>query len=351
MRLAGQRLRHETNNLDDMNKPLSDNDSHKDDKAASEKTEKKVDFGTELSEARKAGNYTVEDINLHTKIPVHTISVIEANDIEALPPPTFTRGYIRAYAKFLEISEDKVLEKYDQAVPRHQTRELKPRSNLPNEASSQSPLVKVITMLLIVAGVAAVIFGSFKYYQEKAGVIEDALDSKELSFTGNSLDSPGSSGSFIEQEASSTRGKGLVAGKSDAYESSVATEVDRGQESDLDDVDSSQTDVVEDTVSANETDTTLSTEARENDIIEIFAENGSWMEVRDANKSRLFYNMVPVGGRKVIVGKAPFSITMGNAKTTRLIINDIEVDISKYISPKNTAKFRISTDGQDIIFH
>jgi len=334
-----------------MSRSVSHNDSHKDDKASSEKTEKNVDFGSELSEARKAGNYTVEDINLHTKIPVHTINVIEANDLEALPPPTFTRGYIRAYAKFLEISEDKVLEKYDRAVPHHQARELKPRSNLPGEASSQSPLVKIITMLLIVAGVAAVIVGSFNYYQEKAGVMEDALDSKEPGFTGNSLDAPGSSGSFIEQEGSSTGDDGSVAGESDATESSVETVVDQGQVSDTGDVDSSQiSDVAEDAVSTAETDTTVTPEVRENDIIEIFAENGSWMEVRDANNSRLFYNMVPVGGSKVIVGKAPFSITMGNAKTTRVLINDIEVDISEYITSKNTARFRISTDGQNIIF-
>jgi hypothetical protein len=75
------------------------------------------------------------------------------------------------------------------------------------------------------------------------------------------------------------------------------------------------------------------------------------MEVRDANKSRLFYNMVPVGGSKVIVGKAPFSVTMGNAKTTRIVINDLEVDITDHIRRNNTAVFNVSTNGQDVIIH
>jgi hypothetical protein len=36
-------------------------------------------------------------------------------------------------------------------------------------------------MLLVLAGIAAVIFGSFKYYQEKAGVMEGELDTRAQS--------------------------------------------------------------------------------------------------------------------------------------------------------------------------
>jgi cytoskeleton protein RodZ len=87
------------------------------------------------------------------------------------------------------------------------------------------------------------------------------------------------------------------------------------------------------------------------DIIEIFAEQGSWMEVRDANKSRLLYNTLPAGGSRVLKGQAPFSISMGNARTTRVLINDLEIDLTGYISSKNVANFKVSTQGQEIIFH
>lgn len=90
---------------------------------------------------------------------------------------------------------------------------------------------------------------------------------------------------------------------------------------------------------------------RDNDSIEIIAENGSWVEVRDANKSRLLYNMLPVGGSRVLVGRAPFSVTMGNAETTHVVVNDIAVDVSDYIRSNNIASFKVSTQGQDVIFH
>lgn len=314
--------------------------SHSVSNADVETTDADNNFGTELAEARKAQNYTVEEISGYLKIPVHTINLLEANDLEALPAATFTQGYIRAYAKFLEISEETVLEKYNQAVPRTDTGDLKPRSSLPGEASSQSPLVKSVTIMLIVAGIAAVIFGSFKYYQEKAGVMEDELDAKEQSFTGNSLDSPGTSPLSIKQNARLTEDDELIVEQSESHE-----------------------DLTEATVALDEAETAGDIEAgaavaevskeevSENDIIEIFAEDGSWVQVSDANESRLFYNMVPVGGSKVLVGKAPFSITMGNAKTTRVVINKIEVDLTDYIRSNNTATFSISTNGQDIIFH
>jgi len=83
----------------------------------------------------------------------------------------------------------------------------------------------------------------------------------------------------------------------------------------------------------------------------INAENGSWIEVRDANDDRLFYNMIAKGGSKTLTGQAPFSISMGNARTTKIVINDIAVDTSNFIRSNNTAKFKVSNDKQDIVFH
>ena len=312
-----------------------------------ESTGKDADFGKQLAEARKAQNYSVEEISEHIKIPVHTINILESSDLDKLPAPTFARGYIRAYAKFLEISEEDVMQKYSLAVPSTEEGTLRPRSNLPGEASSQSPLVKSITMLLILAGIAAVIFGSFKYYQEKAGAMEGELDTRTESFTGSSLDSPGSNPLAIKQSARLSSDGELIVDQSEPYEDkSVATdEPETAAEDDIESVEISAIDGQVESVAEE----AVAEQAARDDTIEFFAENGSWMEVRDANKSRLFYNMVPVGGSKVIVGKAPFSVTMGNAKSTRVVINDLEVDLTEYIRPNNTAVFSISTDGSNII--
>ena len=300
-------------------------------------TEKNNDFGFILTEARKSKNYSVDNICEHLKIPKNVISAIEASNIEALPAPTYTQGYIRAYAKFLEIAEDDLLVMYNEAVPHERASALKPRSSLPGEASSQSPLVKMVTMLLIAGGVAAVLYGSIQYYQEKADVMENQLESKERSYTGNSLDSPGSNPLDIQQD------KGITEDDETALESSDLL-VSEDPESQLESAQMTA-DSIEEVVS--EQDESIP----QDDVINILAEQGAWMEVRDATRARLLYNMVPSGSSKVLQGKGPFRISMGNARSTRVLINDIEIDFTRYISSKNTASFTVSIEGENIIFH
>lgn len=306
----------------------SDSNSH---------TEKNNDFGFILTEARKSKNYSVDNICEHLKIPKNVISAIEASNIEALPAPTYTQGYIRAYAKFLEIAEDDLLVMYNEAVPHERASALKPRSSLPGEASSQSPLVKMVTMMMIAGGVAAVLYGSIQYYQEKADVMENQLESKERSFTGNSLDSPGSNPLDVQQD------KGITEDDETALESSDLL-VSEDPESQLESAQMTA-DSSEEVVS--EQDESIP----QDDVINILAEQGAWMEVRDATRARLLYNMVPSGGSKVLQGKGPFRISMGNARSTRVLINDIEIDFTRYISSKNTASFTVSIEGENIIFH
>ena len=306
----------------------SDSNSH---------TEKNNDFGFVLTEARKSKNYSVDDICEHLKIPKNVISAIEASNVEALPAPTYTQGYIRAYAKFLEIADDDLLAMYNEAVPHELASSLKPRSSLPGEASSQSPLVKMVTMLLIVGGITTVLYGSIQYYQEKADVMENQLESKERSFTGNSLDSPGSNRLDTPEDQVLTEDDETAIESSDPLESPASE---------------SQIESVQITAESSEEAVSEQDESiPQDDVIKILAEQGAWMEVRDATRARLLYNMVPSGDSKLLQGEGPFRISMGNARSTRVFINDIEIDFASYISSKNTASFTVSIEGENIIFH
>jgi len=313
------------------------------------KTEQNINFGSALAVARKTKNYSIEDVSEYLKIPVQTIKAIEESSVDTLPPPTFTQGYIRAYAKYLEISEQSVLDMYDRAVPHDSVTELKPRSNLPGETNSQSPLVRLVTILLLIAGIAAVVFGSYQYYQKKAGVMESELESKERSFTGNSLDSPGTQQLNIQQKARLTDDDELIVEQSDPIEDmsdkdqpEIETEAAEAF---------TEPETVPETVPEVKSVVIEDEKPAEKDTLEIIAHKGSWMEVIDASQARLLYNMVPEGGHKVLIGQAPFRISLGNAKSTRIVINDLEVDMSKYIRPNNTAKFTVSVEDQEVVFY
>ncbi len=315
--------------------------------------EEKIDFGSLLARAREARGFTVEDVSAQLKIPAQTIVAIENSDLAALPAATFTQGYLRAYSKFLEISEANVLSSYNRARPESAQVKLKPRSKLPGEASSQSPLVKLVTVLLILAGITIIIFGSYQYYQEKADVMETELESKQPSFTGNSLDLPGlqrdDTGQITtmpEAELDSEQPESIenVLEETESVNESATSYQAPAEEPVIGDVETPA--IVENTAAEVEPE-----ENELQDKLEIYAADGSWVEVKDARKKRLFYNMIPVGSSRIIEGKAPFKITMGNASTTSVALNNLEIDLDDVIRANNTAVFSVSSDGGNIIFH
>ncbi len=300
------------------------------------------DFGSLLAEARKAQSYTVEEINRQLKIPEQAILAIEANDIDALPIPTYTQGYIRSYAKFLEVSEENVLALYNRAVPNDELADLKPRSNLSDGSKNLSALIKLVTVFLAVLGIVAAIYGVFQYYQDKADDIESEFESREQDFTGNSLDSPGMTTLGIKQDARLTTDGELIL---ENQSSSEVLEEEPAVETEV------KADASVDAGKVSEDALEITDDEPVKDVLEIDAEKGSWMEVRDANNVRLFYSMVPKGGSKTLSGLAPFSVSLGNAATTRVVINDLEIDMTEHIRPNNTAKFKVSSKEQSVIFH
>ena len=295
------------------------------------------DFGSVLAQAREAQNYTVEEINRHIKIPVNLIMAIEASEVNALPESIYTLGYLRNYAKFLEIPESSVVDLYNKVAINDQSAELKQNRSVRDDAYKQTPLIKSLTSFVAVMAIIAVIVGVFQYYQGKSDDMEAALESKGGGFTGDSLDSPGQNVIEIKQDARITSDGELIAGSSDAALDSADQSTDTEQEIDATSDFEEKTEALAD----DETE----------DILEIVATDGAWVEVRDVNNARLLYNMVPEGGRRVLLGNAPFNVFFGNAETTQLTINGIEVELAKHIRSNNTVRFEISSEEQKVIFH
>lgn len=309
-------------------------------KSDSELIEEKVDFGSILAAARQTKNYSVDDVCEYLKIPRQVIAAIESNNIEALPPVIFTQGYIRAYAKFLEIPEENVLAIYSRAMPHEAAANLRLRSSLHTGTSSQSPLFKAMTLLLIVSAIAALVFAGVQYYQGKVDDMETRLESREESFTGHSLDSPGNRPLDIQQNARLTGDDKLVVGSTGPVDDSAVASLADGSES------SSMPGLQAEAKPAEEAQASAG-----NDVLEIFAKKGSWLQVRDATNKRLFNNMVPVGATQKLEGEAPFRISLGNARSTSVFINDLEIDMTELITRKNIATFTVSAKEETVFFH
>lgn len=65
--------------------------------------------GQLLKEAREAELYTLEDVEKALKIRKEMLVALEADDYKKLPPPTFIKGFIKNYAKFLNLDGKQLL--------------------------------------------------------------------------------------------------------------------------------------------------------------------------------------------------------------------------------------------------
>jgi cytoskeleton protein RodZ len=107
-------------------------------------------LGIMLREAREQLGLSVADVVAQTKFAPRQIEALEADDFKNLPETAFLRGFVRSYAKILNLDAEILLAALPQAkIP---TAELIPASvdvPFPKEFSAQKNLLTLVAALLI----------------------------------------------------------------------------------------------------------------------------------------------------------------------------------------------------------
>jgi cytoskeleton protein RodZ len=65
--------------------------------------------------------------------------------------------------------------------------------------------------------------------------------------------------------------------------------------------------------------------------IRLEVDSDSWVEIKEEDGRTLMSQLVPGGSRRVITGRPPLSVVIGNAAAVRLTYNDSPVDLKPYI--------------------
>jgi DnaJ-class molecular chaperone len=79
---------------------------------------KDVLSGTDLKTLREMLGVEVSEINAVTKISVSVINAIEENRFEDLPPDTYLKNFLRAYAKIVQVDPEKIVTGYFENISR-----------------------------------------------------------------------------------------------------------------------------------------------------------------------------------------------------------------------------------------
>ncbi|PIQ25999.1 hypothetical protein COW36_02670 [bacterium (Candidatus Blackallbacteria) CG17_big_fil_post_rev_8_21_14_2_50_48_46] len=84
-----------------------------------EKTEsmaRSIEIGSILKQARLQKNISLEEVSKQTFIKLHYLYALEEGYLDQLPAPVYTSGYIRQYARLLNLDEAHLIRQYHEQI-------------------------------------------------------------------------------------------------------------------------------------------------------------------------------------------------------------------------------------------
>ena len=135
-----------------------------------------VAFGEGLRREREMRNISLDEIAATTKIGTRLLRALEEEQFDLLPGGIFNKGYVRAYAKYVGIDEEKAIAGYLQAAQEaapggHAVADQNPAGRFERSSREEAgagrrsplPVVPILIALVLVAGTV----GGWRVYRER----------------------------------------------------------------------------------------------------------------------------------------------------------------------------------------
>ncbi len=291
-------------------------------------------------------------------LPVGFIVGIEDNAFSALPPPTFTRGYIRSYAKLLGIESDVLIQQYGEAirdegeaklvvaVSRRSLREFPQRSPAWVFGGAVFAVALAVALILWWAwpeeddepvqqtglevsrtpDTADPTTTDTRAEGEDASVWPVAQDERRSVGTAPAVEMPAEAAQAVSSgtpgitptDPEPGRAPDTAAGEPDVRQDAAPVEQDAPDETDI-------PGTAEDPRPPPPTAAAIAA-----DILELSFEEDCWVEVFDSEGRALHMDMSLAGESLRLQGTAPFSVRLGNAWATALAFNGEAVELEPH---------------------
>ncbi len=138
----------------------------------------KITLGMMLKQAREDKGFSIEMISRHTKINVSALHAIEKEDLDNLPNIAFLRGFVKSYAKIVDIPEADALDKLNELynIEKSVEKEEVPQEEETSQVTTEESSSGNNTMIYKASAVAIVLVLIVIGFVSKNG---DTTESKE----------------------------------------------------------------------------------------------------------------------------------------------------------------------------
>jgi len=248
--------------------------------------------GRMLAQLRTERQLSIADVAQRLKYGARQIEALEAEEFDKLPGATFVRGMVRGYAKLLDTDPRPMLDELEQRyVPGEIDLDLRDKG-IPfarsGKRGTRAYLALSVVVLVVLAGVL---------YEWRAGAFPWAVSAPDTPPPQEQSEAPP-----VAQPVAPPAEAEVPAVPSNNVAKAPAAQVQKPSGG-------------------------SASEGR----VRLEFDRESWVEIRDRDGKTLMSQLNPAGSRRVVLGRPPLSLVIGNGAAVRLTFNDRPIDLKPYI--------------------
>ncbi len=114
-------------------------------------------LGEQLRAQRKARGISLVEVTEHTKIGKKYLEALEDERFDFLPSPAYIKGFLRAYAKYLELDDEKMIRQYKTRFRNPEGEKEDQPGEEQEKQNNQSIWIPLLSMIIL-AGLGAGVF-------------------------------------------------------------------------------------------------------------------------------------------------------------------------------------------------
>ncbi len=262
-------------------------------------------LGELLVAARERWNLSAADVARQLRLGLRQVESLEANRFEALPGNTFVRGFIRNYAKVVQLDAAAFLDAYERCRPQSPPREIVAAAERIEFTNKPTPKWVWYAAAVAVLAVTLPLLMYFALHDESIPAKPHAPARTAGSVLPNPAQTPLAlpAPQIVPQGAGPNPASGVAASAAPDMRSTAVP-------------------------SALEA-TPLA--AGDGAALSMRFDGDAWVEIRDQSGKKIFSRLNRAGSEQVVRGTPPFALVVGNAAQVRITYNGKPVDLAPYI--------------------
>lgn len=315
--------------------------------------------GAILKEAREIRGLSEQQVADKLNFRLRLVQNIEVDIFDRSLPEAFNRGYLKSYAKLVNIPETVVLNSYDQlAEVQNQCAGMQSFSK-GTEKQAEHKLLMWITYLILAIFLTATVVWWLQTPSEQPEPIESEnvnLVAKASATKETNNNIPTTTSAITNEsnldDSGVTENNAVSEGETFDVNDELNTSTENATNTETVNIETEQLDngvssaIPSETVESSNvesiTDESI-TEESETSLIAnvVFTFSGDcWVNIYDATGERVAWGVKKSGYVMKISGQAPFSITLGKPELVAIDYNDLAVDMTGF-NAGNIAKFSL----------